>query len=123
MYDQGTRQKEIAKEIGFSPSTISRKLKRYGSTRNYYASTDQKVANFCKASANQLRRKKYNPILIRYILYSLKKKCSPEQIAGRLKFLYPNDPDKNISHETIYSFFEEKKLNFTPFLRMKIKTN
>ena len=29
---------------------------------------------------------------------------SPEQISGRLKLLYPNDPKMNVSAETIYSF-------------------
>ncbi|MBF0494792.1 MAG: IS30 family transposase, partial [Candidatus Omnitrophica bacterium] len=50
-------------------------------------------------------RKLENNITLRnLVLYYLAKKWSPEQIAKRLKILYPENKDMHISHETIYSF-------------------
>jgi IS30 family transposase len=33
----------------------------------------------------------------------MRKSWSPEQVAGMLKRMYPDDPDKHVSHETIYA--------------------
>jgi len=68
-------------------------------------------AFFGQQRANCIRRKKcrkrkldknhqLREIVYKYIL----KNWSPQQIANRLKFLYPNDMDMQVSHETIYSY-------------------
>ena len=123
MKDQGCTQKKIARIIGFSESTISRELKRYSLDKEYYSRIAQQIANFRRKGANQLRCKIYNRSLHRYILLCLKKDWSPEQIAGRLKLLRPDDSSKNISYETIYQMiyrlFKAKKLTSISFLRRK----
>jgi len=48
--------------------------------------------------------------LRKYIVRKLKKFWSPEQIAGRLKFVeHPNDPSWHICHETIYEYIYSGK--------------
>ncbi|MFC1599340.1 IS30 family transposase, partial [Candidatus Omnitrophota bacterium] len=40
----------------------------------------------------------------RFVLSHLAKNWSPEQIAKRLRILYPDDMEMRISHKTIYSY-------------------
>jgi IS30 family transposase len=42
-----------------------------------------------------------NPVLARIVARKLKGLCSPEQIAGRLSYTYPDDENYQVSHETI----------------------
>lgn len=56
-------------------------------------------ANKFKHSSDKIND---NPKLKIYIYRNLILGTSPELIAGRLKFLYPNDPIMSISHESIY---------------------
>jgi len=43
-----------------------------------------------------------HPALRAIVAEQLKQKWSPQQIAGWLKTTYPNDPEMQVSHETIY---------------------
>jgi transposase, IS30 family len=43
-----------------------------------------------------------NPALLAEVVRRLKKRHSPEQIAGRLREDFPDDPEMWVSHETIY---------------------
>jgi transposase, IS30 family len=36
------------------------------------------------------------------VRHELQRALSPEQIAGRLKRMHPEDPTQRVSHETIY---------------------
>ena len=35
--------------------------------------------------------------------YFLRERWSPEQIPGALRYCYPDEPEKRVSHETIYN--------------------
>ncbi len=48
------------------------------------------------------RRLDDNPALLAEVLRRLQQRHSPEQIAGRLREDFPDDPEMWVSHETIY---------------------
>ncbi|MET0014788.1 MAG: IS30 family transposase [Sedimenticola sp.] len=91
----------IAAQLGRSPSTISREINRNGGYAKYRATqADQHAWD----NARRPKRCKLdmNPRLSRIIGQKLKRKWSPEQIAGWLKREYPEDESYQVSHETIY---------------------
>jgi IS30 family transposase len=102
----GYRQKEIAEELGVSPSTISRELRR---NRNLDGHYDPEYAA-SEARLRQQRKRKYTvwtPGVERYVRAKLKLEWSPEQIAGRMK----KERGWSLSHETIYRFIYRNKAN------------
>jgi IS30 family transposase len=91
----------IAEQLGRSPSTISRELKRNGGTEQYRANRADEAAwnrshrpKSCKLVGNELLR--------RNVATKLKSQWSPEQIAGWLKREHLGDESNQVSHETIY---------------------
>ena len=42
-------------------------------------------------------------VLFGVVEYFLRDRWSPEQIAGTLRYRYPDEPEKRVSHETIYN--------------------
>jgi IS30 family transposase len=48
------------------------------------------------------RKLQANPTLLAEVLRRLRQRHSPEQIAGRLREDFPDDPEMWVSHETIY---------------------
>nr|WP_052296606.1 helix-turn-helix domain-containing protein [Nitratifractor salsuginis] len=77
-------QKEIARKLKVSPSSISRELRRNGNLDGHY---DPKYAA-SEARLRQQRKRKYTvwtPGVERYVRAKLKLEWSPEQIAGRMK--------------------------------------
>ncbi len=96
---QGVRA--IARELGRDPATISRELRRGQGYRGYKASVAQ-------ARADQGRRGPRgaklatNLRLRREVQTRLKRHDSPEQIAGRLKVDFPDEPEMWLVTETIY---------------------
>ena len=102
----GLSLRKISVSINRPTSTVSREIKRSKVVdRKYYrAIFGQQYANqqLHKISTN---RKLDKNIVLREIIYEfLRKNWSPEQIAKRLKILYPNDTTMQISHESIYSY-------------------
>jgi len=97
--------RKISISLDRQPSTVSREVKSYGSDRTYYR------AYFSQQHCNQLRHKvRKNRKLIknrrlrRIVFHYLRLNWSPEQVAKRLRLLYPNDMNMQISHEAIYSY-------------------
>lgn len=93
--------REIASQLGCSPSTVSREIQRNGGYASYRASAADEVAwqralrpKTCKL-AGQSRA-------VRVITKKLQCEWSPQQIAGWLKRQRPNDERYHVSHETIY---------------------
>ena len=103
--DVGVR--EIARRLGRDAGTISRELRRVPHNPNdphrpvYRASTAQADTD---AAATRPKDAKLatNLRLRREVQNRLKANHSPEQIAGRLREDFPDDPEMWVSHETIY---------------------
>jgi IS30 family transposase len=97
----GVGVRAIAREIGRHPATISRELKRAVGVRGYKASMAQTHAdrgrrgprNAKLATSLRLRRE---------VQARLECRESPEQIAGRLRVDFPDEPEMWVSPETIY---------------------
>ena len=99
-----TKQKDIAKAINVSPSTVSRELRRNSGVRRHY--------NWETAQANAVqakRRKPGNRSIDKDFMEEAKhllvtEQWSPEQISGILA-----KDGKHISHETIYRMIRKDK--------------
>ena len=102
---QGRSQREIAAWLGRAPSTICREIRRnteYG--EHYRALHAQSRSNILSHTARKKRKLDINEPLKQHVFKQLSQLCSPEQIAKRLKILYPIDMAMRISHESIYSY-------------------
>lgn len=91
----------IALKLGRAPSTICREVRRNGGPSDYRAAASEQAA-----WDRALRPKKCKlacyPHLCRAVSTKLQRKWSPEQISGWLKRTFPEEPHKQVSHETIY---------------------
>ena len=101
--NQGLSIRGIARQLGRSPSTISREIQRGRVEETYDA--------VCGREEAQRRRRKGvrkltegSPLTLAVTHAILQRKWSPEQIAGRLRMDYPEDKQWHVSHETIYQF-------------------
>jgi transposase, IS30 family len=93
----------IARELGRSPSTVSRELRR-GTVRRksgYRASVAQALADQ-RSRRPKVRRLALDDRLRDHVQNRLHAKDSPEQISRRLVLLFPDELSMRVSHETIY---------------------
>jgi len=107
-------QKEIAAALGFSPSTISRELKRNGGRKQYKAKLAQQRYEMTRKASGD--RKSFPIELYAFVKESIK--ClSPDAIAGRLRLTHP-DPAWHVSGQTIYNWIYSGRLGkgLTKFL-------
>ena len=91
----------IAVQLGRSPSTISREIKRNGSY-DKYRTTQAEQAAWDRAHRPKPCKLAGNRSLSRIVAAKLQLNWSPEQIAGWLKNAYPGEGCNHVSHETIY---------------------
>lgn len=97
--------RQISRTIGRSPSTICREIIRNGATRTRYRAivAHNKASHKARIPRKQ-RKLETNELLKRAVIKYLQLRWSPEQIAKRLRILYPNDATMHISPETIYAY-------------------
>jgi len=90
----------IAKTLNRSRSTITREVNKWGG--NYNATlADWNAKEEYLNKRNRDKINTYNRLKI-YVYRGLLSHWSPEQISGRIKLNYPNDPIMSISYEAIY---------------------
>jgi IS30 family transposase len=95
---------EIARNLGRSPSTISREIRRqplHGELV-YEATRAMQHARVSRWRCRNRRKLLPGNALFRTLSRWLHRGWSPAQIAGRLKRMHPEDPERRVSHETIY---------------------
>ena len=93
--------REIASQLGRSPSTVSREIQRNGGYASYRASAADEAA-WQRALRPKICKLAGQPRAVRVITKKLQCEWSPQQIAGWLKRQRPNDERYHVSHETIY---------------------
>lgn len=104
---QGLSRRDIAAMLQRNPATVSREIRRnhyiYGSYQYRaviaHARAGRRARMHCKK-----RKLNTNERLRQFVFEHLNKRWTPEQIAKRLKMLYPLDMTMHISHESIYSY-------------------
>jgi len=102
---QGLSKNYIALSLGRSSSTICREVNRNTTNRQAYRAVKAQCrANKLRHLVRKKRKMDMNLPLRHYVLEKLDQLWSPEQIAKRLKILYPMDMAMQISHESIYSY-------------------
>lgn len=97
----GRSMRSIASDLGRAPSTISREIRR-NRGRRYYRAHQADAAAWERAKRPKTCKLVQNRLLARVVAGKLKDLWSPEQIAGWLKYAYPDDENYQVSHETIY---------------------
>lgn len=93
--------RSMARRLGRSASTVSRELARNGGRRHYRATRAE------QAAWDRGRRPKPNkladsPRLRAVVEEKLALQWAPQQIAGWLADTYADEPEMQVSHETIY---------------------
>ncbi|WP_322528759.1 IS30 family transposase [Salinicola sp. LHM] len=95
----------IASHLGRAPSTVSRELTRH--TVSVAAGYDASLAGYRARLARHRTRRcpKLHPDgeLFELVAYLLRKYWSPQQIARTLKGMFPDDTQRQASHEAIYN--------------------
>jgi len=113
----GFKPSQIARELGRSPATLSRELKRNGWSPpqlprgvgrplvagGYRAVAAQQRATACAATPRRQRKLRPETALWGAVMRYLQDGYSPEQIAGTLATVHPDNPTLQVSHETIYT--------------------
>ena len=95
----------IAKSLGRASSTLSREIKRSSGNRSNYRMLEaQNQADINAHEPRKKRKLESNVQLRAVVLQCLNNYWTPEQIAKRLKILYPDDMTMRISHESVYSY-------------------
>lgn len=93
--------REIARELGRPHSSISREIqKNLPKERRVYAPRVAHEHALLKRKSRGRKDRLKNDTVRTYVITHLKKRWSPEQIAGRLK----KDTGESISHEAIYQY-------------------
>ncbi len=91
----------IARQLGRAPSTVSREVRRNGGSDRYRAAASDQAA-WDRAQRPKPCKLACYPALSRTVSMKLRRKWSPEQIAGWLKRAFPGETQRQVSHETIY---------------------
>ncbi len=99
---EGVIQAEIARRLGRDAGSISREVRRNEVCGGGYvgAAADTQAKRRRHIHGRKLAR---DPKLWTTVQAQLGQSWSPEQIAGTLKAMHPDDEKKRVSHETIYA--------------------
>jgi IS30 family transposase len=101
LLEDGCSPVRAAVLLGRHEDTIGREVSRGATRSGYRARVGQDVAEAHRKRPKE-RRLEANPVLLAEVLQRLEARHSPEQIAGRLRQDFPDDPEMWVSHETIY---------------------
>ncbi|MGB3476984.1 MAG: IS30 family transposase [Mycobacterium sp.] len=101
LLEDGYTPKRAAELLGRHHLTVVREVLRGATDSGYRARFGQDTADENRRRP-KTRTLEKNPALLAEVLTGLKARHSPEQIAGRLRLEFPDDPEMWVSHETIY---------------------
>ncbi|MGO4238338.1 IS30 family transposase [Pseudarthrobacter sp. YAF2] len=99
---QGQSLRQIGAVVGRAASTVSRELRRNSVAGMPYRATSAHALAYERASRPKPAKLHTNTVLRAKVEEDLKKKFSPEQIAGRIRVEFPDELEMRVSPETIY---------------------
>jgi IS30 family transposase len=116
MVRAGKPQRQIARRLGRSKSTISRELRRNRSRNGYWAVAAQRKADRRRRERPWVA-KMQRPAVRRYVVERLRWRWSPDEIAGRSHGDFPHDRRRQISPPTIYAWIRSEEARGTRWRR------
>ena len=102
--ERGWSQREIARSLGRSPSSISREIRRNRNASGRYEAFDAQLDCRTRRKAGRPAPKLSVGPLRTYVLEKLKQDWEPACIAAMLPLEHPGNSSMRVSHETIYQF-------------------
>jgi IS30 family transposase len=99
---RGESMRCIARRLGRSPATVSRELRRNADRDGCHRATTAHALAWGRAGRPKPAKLATNLALRAKVQDYLACRYSPEQIAGRLRVEFPDDPEMRVSPETIY---------------------
>jgi IS30 family transposase len=99
----GLSLRAMASAMGRSASTLSREVRRNGSSWGYRAVRAQRYARWRRARCGR-RRLDHHVRLRRWVFGRLHRYWSPQQIARELKRRFTREPEMRLSHEALYTY-------------------
>ena len=97
----GRSLRAIAAGLGRSASTVCREVAAHGGRDRYRAAAADQHA-WSQATRPKACKLATNPALADLVAEKLRRRWSPQQIAGWLKVTYPDNQQMQVSHESIY---------------------
>jgi IS30 family transposase len=97
----GQSLRSIAGGVGRAASTVSREVAANGGRCRYRAAGAEQRA-WTRGTRPKRCKLAEQPVLRDIVAAKLKQRWSPQQIAGWLKTTYADEPEMQVSHETIY---------------------
>ena len=92
----------LGRQLGRPTSTVSREVARNGGRRRYRASRADKRALELALRPKPAKLAQCQRLRL-HVEQQLQARWSPQQIAGRLRWQFPDEPEMRVSHETIYT--------------------
>lgn len=110
LLDAGEKQKVVARVLKVDPATISREMKRKRTNGRYDAATAQMKAQVRRSQSKHRGMKIEGcPVLRAYIVRHLRRKRSPDEIAGRMRWnREPFHISKNAIYRWLYSVYGQR---------------
>jgi transposase, IS30 family len=104
----GVSMREIGRQLGRSPSSVSRELSR-NTKKSYYGAHAATVLYVRRRHRASSRLRHWPDGLISYAMAGLQRRWSPEQVSGRLKLDHPNSAEMRISFATLYRWIRRDR--------------
>ena len=100
----GQSTRAMARVLSRQPSTISREIRRNSCPElGYTSDTAREQLARRRSTARPAAKLDVDGVAWRVVLTLLEWKWSPQQIAATLKRVFPDEPERHVSHETIYT--------------------
>jgi transposase, IS30 family len=103
LHQQGHSLRSIAKTLKRSASSLSREMARNGGPAGYASKPAEQAARGRRQAAKRLPKLHPDGALWGVVAHLLTWLWSPRQIARTLRRMWPDNPERHVSHESIYN--------------------